>query len=73
MDTLQIVKLISTFLLIAGGLNWLSIALLNKNIVADLVGNDLAYYVYILVGLAAIIALYSKVMWISGGMPMRLK
>ena len=53
------------YLLLAGALNWLAIGALHKNLVEDLVGKSYADFVYIAVGLSAIIVIVHKLMVMS--------
>ena len=52
-------------LLLAGALNWLAVGVLRKNLVEDLVGRSYADYVYIAVGVAAIVVIVHKLMVMS--------
>ena len=52
-------------LLLAGALNWLSIGVWHINAVENLVGDLYADYVYILVGVAAIVVIVHKIMVLS--------
>jgi uncharacterized membrane protein YuzA (DUF378 family) len=51
---------IAIVLLVAGGLNWLSVGILNANLVESVVGKTLARIVYILVGLAAVSIMFNR-------------
>jgi uncharacterized membrane protein YuzA (DUF378 family) len=50
--------MVTYILVIIGGLNWLIIGLFNKNLVAYL-GSTLATIIYILVGLSAVIEIFT--------------
>ena len=51
---------IAIVLLVAGGLNWLSVGILNANLVESVVGKTLARVVYVLVGLAAVSIMFNR-------------
>jgi hypothetical protein len=51
---------IAIVLLIAGGLNWLTVGLFNGNLVESLVGKTLARGVYVLVGIAALSIMFNR-------------
>lgn len=68
MDTLRIVHIIATVLVIVGALNWLSIGVLDYNFVDAVIGPMYAKHVYTLVGVAGILLVIRKVMkYTSGG------
>lgn len=59
---MQILHLIATFLVIIGGLNWLSIGRWNYDFVQAQLGPMYANYVYDIIGLAAILLIAHKAM-----------
>jgi uncharacterized protein len=68
MDTMRIVHVIATVLVIVGALNWLSIGVLDYNFVDAMIGPMYAKHVYTLVGVAGLLLVVSKVMkYTSGG------
>lgn len=65
MDTLRIVHLIATVLVIVGALNWLSIGTMQYDFVDALVGPMYAKHVYTLVGVAGLLLIVHKAMKFS--------
>ncbi len=51
---------IAIVLLIAGGLNWLSVGLLNTNFVESVVGKTFGRIIYVLVGIAAVTIMFNR-------------
>jgi hypothetical protein len=51
---------IAIILLIAGGLNWLSVGLFNTNFVESVLGKTLGRIVYVFVGIAALILMFNR-------------
>jgi uncharacterized membrane protein YuzA (DUF378 family) len=51
---------IAILLLLIGGLNWLSIGLLKKNLVESFLGKRISRIVYVLVGIAALCLLFNR-------------
>lgn len=51
---------IAIVLLIAGGLNWLSVGLFNTNFVESVIGSTLGRIVYVFVGIAALAIMFNR-------------
>lgn len=64
---MSVLDYIAMALLIIGGLNWASVALVNVDVVATLFGvnSPAARLVYLLVGIAALYAMYLTSRWAS--------
>lgn len=54
---MKILHMAAYILMFAGGLNWLAVGVLNMNLVENLLGMDLAKWIYILVGLSTVYVL----------------
>jgi len=57
-------KLIASFIIIIGALNWLTIGFFGYDFVEELFGKS-SKYVYGLVGLAGLYVLICKIMWLT--------
>ena len=57
-----LITMLADILIVIGGLNWLIIGLLNKDYIAANVGSN-ATYIYIIIGLATVYALYKKLFY----------